>query len=38
MALDTGTYIAPIKKGSQRVFAATPVQRSGRDSNSQLPA
>jgi site-specific DNA recombinase len=38
VALDTGVYIEPIKKGSPKVFSGTPMKRGGRDSNPRPPA
>ena len=38
VALDTGVYIEPIKKGVPKVFSGTPMKRGGRDSNPRPPA
>jgi hypothetical protein len=38
IALDTGTYIAPMKKGSQKVLSGTPIRRGGWDPNPRPPA
>ncbi len=36
IALDTGVYIEPIRKGSHKVFSGTPNQRGGRGSHRTL--